>query len=106
MQYVINDIGIPKLTGAVPTVNWYAAKTKNFYSLSVLWGVLGPETFFGKDSPYSWAYYGFILGPVAMIIVWLVQKTKWAKNWNLEEYCNPTLFFLGAAMYPIYPMVS
>ncbi|KAF7195508.1 Oligopeptide transporter 7 [Pseudocercospora fuligena] len=106
MQYVIDDIGIPKLTGEVPTVNWYAAKTKNFYSLSVLWGVLGPQTFFGKDSPYNWAYYGFVIGPAAMIIVWLMQKTKLARNWNLEHYCNPTLFFLGAAMYPIYPMTN
>lgn len=54
MQVVIDQIGAPTLKGDIPSVNWYAAKTKNFYSLSVLWGILGPETFFGNGSPYHW----------------------------------------------------
>ena len=51
---LIIDTQRPKLTGEVASTAWNALKTKNFYSLSVIWGVLGPRKFFGPDSGYGW----------------------------------------------------
>jgi len=45
MRFIIDTEG-PKLTGEVKSQAWNALKTKNFYSLSVIWGVLGPTNFF------------------------------------------------------------
>jgi len=104
MQVVINDIGIPTLTGEIPSVSWFAAKTRSYYSLSVLWGVIGPQNFFGHDSPYWWVYYGFWIGPLCVLLVYGVQR--WKPHWDTETYCNATLFFYGGTMFPIYPMTN
>ena len=61
MRFIIDNVGKETLTGVKHSPSWLALKTKNFYSLSVIWGVLGPKVFFGKDSPYSWLYYGFLV---------------------------------------------
>lgn len=52
MQVVIDKIGIPTLKGDIPSVNWLAVTSRSFYSISVLWGVIGPKVFFGSGSPY------------------------------------------------------
>lgn len=49
-------------------------------------------------------YYGFIVGPAVVLIVWLIQK--WKPNWNSEIYCNPSLFFYGACRFPNSPMTN
>lgn len=59
MRVVIDRIGQDVLTGATPSVNWDALQTKNYYSISVLWGIIGPKNFFGSNSEYSWLYYGW-----------------------------------------------
>jgi OPT family small oligopeptide transporter len=99
MRLIIDSQG-PKLTGEVASTAWNALKTKNFYSLSVIWGVLGPKIFFGQDSEYNWICYGFLVGPTAVILIWLAHK--WAPHWNIKECINPVVIFHGAAIFPIY----
>ncbi|KAF8856294.1 OPT superfamily oligopeptide transporter [Acephala macrosclerotiorum] len=99
MRWIIDNEG-PKLTGEVASSAWDALKTKNFYSQSVLWGVLGPKVFFGAGSQYSWLYYAFLVGPACVLLVWLVQKKK--PGWNLEERFNPVLIFSGGTWFPVY----
>ncbi len=43
MRAIIDYIGKDVLTGVVKSSAWLALKTRNYYSISVLWGVLGPE---------------------------------------------------------------
>ncbi|ATZ50510.1 hypothetical protein BCIN_06g00120 [Botrytis cinerea B05.10] len=99
MRFIINSEG-PKLTGAVASQAWNAVKTRNYYSLSVIWGVLGPKVFFGEGSMYSWIYYGFFVGPVLVILTFLVHK--WKPQWKIEERFNPTLICFGATWFPVY----
>ncbi|KAF2717787.1 isp4 protein [Polychaeton citri CBS 116435] len=101
MRVIIDRIGKETLKGATEhSVTWLALKTRDFYSLSVLWGVIGPAKFFGSGSDYHWLYYGFLLGPLTVFCVWTVQCAR--PHWDLERYCNPTLFFYGMTLFPRY----
>lgn len=100
MRFIIDNIGKDTLTGATGSVTWNALKTKNFYSLSVLWGVIGPKVLFAKESIYSWIYYGFFVGPIVVLLTWGVHK--WKPNWKVEYRFNPVLIFYGATFFPAY----
>lgn len=100
MRVIINSIGKDVLTGAKHSTAWNALKTKNFYSTSILWGILGPKNFFANGSMYSFVYYGFFLGPIAVAVVWAVHK--WKPHWQLEERFNPVLLFYGGTLFPVY----
>ncbi|RDW77488.1 hypothetical protein BP6252_05541 [Coleophoma cylindrospora] len=100
MRVIIDNIGKDVLTGAVTSSAWDALKTKNYYSLSVLWGVIGPKVFFSSSSSYAWIYYAFAVGPVIVTISWLINK--WKPHWNMEHYCNPVVIMYGATLFPVY----
>lgn len=104
MQVVIKDIGIPTLTGVIPSVNWYAAQSRNYYSLSVLWGLMGPASFFGGDSPYKWVYYAFLVGPAAVGLMYALQR--WKPHWDIEHCFNLPLGFYGICTFPVYPTTN
>ncbi|KAL3425511.1 OPT family small oligopeptide transporter [Phlyctema vagabunda] len=97
---LIIDLQGPKLTGEVASNTWNALKTKNFYSLSVIWGVIGPSIFFSQMSDYGWIYYGFVVGIASVVLVWLVQRRM--GYGDVESYVNPVLMFNGASIFPIY----
>lgn len=50
---------------------------------SILWGVVGPERFFGSGALYRPLVWAFLIGAVAPIIVWLLgrrhRKSVWRK---------------------------
>lgn len=52
MRFIIDTQGKDKLTGVISSTAWNALKTKNFYSLSVVWGVLGKLIFPKQNSLY------------------------------------------------------
>lgn len=68
--------------------------------MSVLWGIIGPKVFFGKGSEYAWIYYGFLVGPILVTLVYIVHRYK--PTWHLEERCNPVVFMYGCTLFPIY----
>ncbi|KAK3486810.1 OPT oligopeptide transporter protein-domain-containing protein [Neurospora hispaniola] len=107
MRLIIDTQG-PKLMREVMSgTTWNALKTKNFFSLSVIWGVLGPQVFFGGESPYRWVYWGFVVGPLAVMLLWLVQhrlaRPKWGK---VASVVNPVVMLNGATLFPIYPTTN
>ncbi|CAO1635180.1 unnamed protein product [Parajaminaea phylloscopi] len=65
---------LPYLSGEVedPTGQWDGRKVHLFYSASIIWGAIGPATFF--QGSYRTLYWGFFLGAVAPIPFYLVQK--------------------------------
>jgi hypothetical protein len=104
MRLVIDRIGKDVLTGAVESNAWLALKTRNYYSLSVLWGVLGPKVIFSRESEYNWIYYAFLVGPAVVIIVYAVHRFR--PQWNLETNCNPVVIMYGATLFPVYQTVN
>lgn len=51
---------------------------------SILWGVVGPERFFGPGALYRPLIWAFLIGAVAPIVVWILgrrggKKTIWRK---------------------------
>ncbi|KAK5129138.1 hypothetical protein LTR08_003803 [Meristemomyces frigidus] len=104
MRFIIDNIGVETLTGVKKSGSWLALQTRNFYSLSVLWGVIGPKNFFGPGSEYHWLYYGFLLGPLAVLVVYAVHR--WKPQWNVEHNFNPVLFFYGITYFPRYGMTN
>lgn len=70
----------------------------------MLWGIIGPKSFFSTDSLYHFVYYAFFLGPVAVLLVWLVQKLVQRRkpSFTLEETFNPVLMFYGGTLFPYY----
>lgn len=99
MRFIISNEAL-KLVGTIPSQAWNAVKTRNFYSQSVLWGVLGPKVFFGHGSKYSWVYYGFLAGPIAVCICFAIHK--WKPHWQIETRFNPVLIFSGGILFPVY----
>ncbi|KAK4218481.1 oligopeptide transporter 6 [Rhypophila decipiens] len=100
MRLVIDYIGKDTLTGSVESNSWLALKTKNFYSLSVLWGILGPKVFFAEGSDYHWIYWAFLIGPALVAMVYIVHRFK--PGWQLETRCNPVVIMSGALSFPVY----
>lgn len=100
MRLVIDRIGADILTGATHSTAWLALKTRNYYSLSVLWGVLGPKVIFSKGSAYNWIYYAFLVGPALVSLVYIVHRYK--PQWQLETRCNPVVIMYGATWFPVF----
>ncbi|PCG92141.1 Oligopeptide transporter OPT superfamily [Penicillium occitanis (nom. inval.)] len=100
MRLIIDRVGVETLTGVKSSPTWLALKTRNFYSSSVIWGVLGPKSFFSSDSNYSYIYWGFVVGPALVVLVYTLQR--WKPTWNLEHYCNPVIIMFGATWFPVY----
>ncbi|KAI6262912.1 hypothetical protein ACKVWC_007736 [Pyricularia oryzae] len=100
MRVIIDEIGVDVLTGVVKSESWLALKTRNFYSLSVLWGILGPKVFFSSGSDYAWIYWAFLIGPALVLMVYIVHR--WRPSWDMEKMCNPVVIMHGATWFPVY----
>ncbi|KAH8757348.1 OPT oligopeptide transporter protein-domain-containing protein [Diaporthe sp. PMI_573] len=100
MRLVIDRIGKETLIGKMDSNAWLASKTKSYYSLSVLWGILGPKVLFDEGSPYSWIYYSFLIGPALVAITYVVHKYK--PGWSIETRCNMTMLLYGDTIFPVY----
>ena len=51
---------------------------------SILWGLVGPGKFFGKEGIYRPLLWGFLAGAVAPVGIWLVgRKSKSESVWRM-----------------------
>jgi OPT family small oligopeptide transporter len=57
---------------------------------SILWGVVGPQRFFGPGALYRHLVWFFLLGAIAPILIWLVGRNK--KKSILRKVNLPVLF--------------
>lgn len=107
MRLIIDTQGAEALlaTGNSNPTGWDALKTKNFFSVSVIWGILGPAKVLGPGSPYRWLYLGFGLGIVAVLALWLAHKAR--PRWQVDRWpVHPAIIFHGAALFPLYPTTN
>lgn len=97
-----------RLTGG-QGAEWNAVKTKNFFSVSVIWGVLGPARVFGSSpssiSPYRWLLSGFAVGAAAVLLLWLIHRARPA--WGVQRWpVHPAIIFHGASLFPVFPTAN
>jgi len=71
--------------------------TWTFYTASVIWGVIGPRLQFSKGHTYNVLLYFFLIGAIAPLIPWLINK-KWPNNYI--NYINIPLIFGGTGDIP------
>lgn len=57
---------------------------------SILWGVVGPTEFFGPNATYRVLVWGFAIGAIAPIPLWLYGRNK--KNSIIRKINLPVLF--------------
>lgn len=60
---------------------WTCPGDHVFYDASVIWGLIGPERIFGDLGYYSAINWAFLVGAVAPVVVWLVQKAFPNQHW-------------------------
>lgn len=87
MRLIIDSQGPEMLTGN-PSGKWAAPRTRNYYSLSVIWGVLGPKSIFGADSMYRGIILGLVAGPAFVVVYWTLRK-RLSGNWKLSSMSTP-----------------
>nr|KAJ3410335.1 hypothetical protein HK105_002958 [Polyrhizophydium stewartii] len=54
--------------------DWTYAGHQTFYSAGAVWGAIGPNRFFGPDSPYYALNLGYLFGVILPIIPWAANK--------------------------------
>jgi OPT family oligopeptide transporter len=69
---------------------WLGVVYERFVNTAGIWGAIGPQRFFGPQTPYSTLYYGFALGIVVPFIPYIFNKMFPHHWWHL---INPALLF-------------
>ncbi|KAF8929373.1 hypothetical protein BGZ58_009002 [Dissophora ornata] len=78
---------------------WTCRNTNTFYSASVIWGVIGPGRMFGAGSLYSVIQWGFVLGAILPVPVWLLCR-RYPNVQFLHKIHLPVLLAATSAMPP------
>lgn len=72
-------------------------RTYSFYTSSLIWGTIGPEKMYGKESLYHSSLYGFLLGALVPIPIYLLSRWRFP---NLRHVYTPILFAGGTGWAP------
>ncbi|KAK3324932.1 oligopeptide transporter OPT family [Apodospora peruviana] len=97
MRIIIDQLGAAMSTITNNNSSWHALRTKNYYSISVLWGVLGPQLIFAK---YNWIFWAFLVGLTLIVLAYIVHRLK--PEWHIETRCNPVVIMYGATYFPVF----
>lgn len=75
---------------------WTCPTDNVFYSVSVIWGLVGPRRIFGGEGTYGLINWFFLVGAIAPLLVWLAQKLFPRQEW-IRLVNMPVL--IGATRY-------
>ncbi|CAF1254949.1 unnamed protein product [Adineta ricciae] len=105
---VVNFVTADYLLRSVPHIctpenpQWTCPGANTFFSASIIWGAIGPVKMFGPGSTYSSLLYGFLIGAILPVPVWLLMKKfphiKWLKHIHF-----PIMLSATAIMPPAPP---
>lgn len=73
------------------------ANYRVFGTASIVWGLIGPEKLFSPGRRYNNLMYGFLVGALAPIVVWLLAKKFPKSGWRLV---NMPVIFTGTGNIP------
>ncbi|XP_057814731.1 oligopeptide transporter 7 [Cryptomeria japonica] len=92
---------IPNLcnTAALPDNSpWVCPVDQVIYDASVIWGLIGPRRIFGSLGPYGAVNWSFLIGAIAPILAWLLQKMWPEKTWI--KYINMPVLIGATSLMP------
>ncbi|KAF9912353.1 hypothetical protein EC991_011045 [Linnemannia zychae] len=75
-------------TGAGPLGSWGAAQ---------IFGALGPQRMFKSDGQFGYAYWGFLVGAILPVFLWILSKKFPAVKW---QSINISIICGGMSAYP------
>lgn len=82
-----------------PGSPWTCQNDHVFFDASVIWGLVGPLRMFGRLGNYNSLNWGFLLGAVLPLLVWLMHKAFPNQKW-IPLINFPVLLGATAAMPP------
>ncbi|RUS20254.1 hypothetical protein BC937DRAFT_95600 [Endogone sp. FLAS-F59071] len=80
-----------------PAGQWTGQSAEIFNTASIIWGLIGPARMFGPGSQYSSIMWGFLVGFVAPVPIYLLHR-RWPTVGF--EMANVSIFALGASTFP------
>ncbi|KAJ7174114.1 OPT oligopeptide transporter [Mycena crocata] len=96
MRWIL-DTKLDYLTGVLadPTGQWTAQDFKSYNTAGIQYALVGPTRLFA-NTVYRPLTYGFVVGAVAPLLIWLAHK-KFPRL-NLDKW-NTTIFFASSATF-------
>jgi hypothetical protein len=85
--YVLDIMKEPKIFSDPA---WLGVMYEKFVNTAGIWGAIGPERFFGPQTPYNTLYYGFAIGIVVPFVPFILNKIFPHHWWHM---INPALLF-------------
>jgi hypothetical protein len=79
---------------------WTCPVDHIFYDASVIWGLIGPRRIFGNHGTYETINWFFLVGEIAPVLAWLLQKAYPEKEWIRS--INMPIFIGAAHMAPCH----
>ena len=98
-------INIPGLCTPDAINGFICPIAKVHFNGSILWGVVGPQRFFGKGALYRPLIWAFLIGAIAPIIVWLIGRRNPTSLWrkvNLPILFGSLSWIPPAVSYSIF----
>jgi len=99
-SWIMDNVTDVCTDGAKP---WNCPSSQTFFSASVIWGVIGPRRMFGSESIYNPVLYGFLIGVLLPIPVWLAAK-RWPDSWI--KYVHVPVMLNATGIMPPAPTVA
>ncbi|KAK9895729.1 putative oligopeptide transporter [Cystobasidium minutum MCA 4210] len=91
------EILVPDVCSPQQKAGLSCAVSAVMYEASIIWGIIGPERFFGSTSPYHTLLYFTILGALLPIPIWLLQR-RYPRSWI--KYINIPVMLNGSTFIP------
>ncbi|KAJ3096780.1 hypothetical protein HDU97_005586 [Phlyctochytrium planicorne] len=79
---VYEVIGVDRMNES-PPLGWTPVGYQIFLSAGTIWGGIGPQRFFGPNSPYHSCIYGFIIGLVLPLFFYVLHRLHPKGPWHL-----------------------
>ncbi|KAI0147367.1 OPT family small oligopeptide transporter [Xylariaceae sp. FL1272] len=88
---------IPNICDLEQASHFTCPNGRAFFSNSIVWGVIGPQRFFGPDGLYHNFNYFWLIGAVSPIVIWVMVRKL---HIGFARYLNAPIFLGAMAWLP------
>ncbi|KAF9550274.1 hypothetical protein EC957_001181 [Mortierella hygrophila] len=80
-----------------PNGLWTGQRVETFWGSGLIYGALGPARMFAPSGRYGFVYYGFLVGAVIPVILWVLSKAFPRVSWS---NVNVSIIAGGMSAFP------